>query len=447
VRALLVALVPVVAMVALGGAYPSATLPLLILAAAAAATLLPLSIAGGGHRVLDIALIAFLAAIALQLLPLPADVVSLLSPNALPVHDRLYLSTGQTMRTLSIDTALTRAALASAATALLVFWAARDAFGRGGVRAATRLVMIAGLALAFAGMAHRATAPETLLWWWTPLDPGAKPIGPFVNRNDFAAWLLLASSVTIGFAVMHARSYGLMQNPSARLTIKNILADGTGLMFGGAAVIMLLALIAALSRGALLGAAAAIACGYWLSRQRSIGQGRSARVGALLLAVVLAAGVVLNLDAIVRRLAGGTEVSRMTIWRETLPIIADFPVTGTGLGTFPRSMLIYQRTSPDVLFNHAHSEYLQLPAEGGLLLTIPAVVALAAWLALARRRLRDDRREMLWIRIAAAAGMAGVAVQCVWDATLRMPATALLFALLAGLVVHEGQRSEVRGQR
>jgi hypothetical protein len=33
--------------------------------------------------------------------------------------------------------------------------------------------------------------------------------------------------------------------------------------------------------------------------------------------------------------------------------------------------------------------------------------------------------------------MAGLAVQCLWDATLRMPANAMMFALLAAVVVHE----------
>jgi hypothetical protein len=35
------------------------------------------------------------------------------------------------------------------------------------------------------------------------------------------------------------------------------------------------------------------------------------------------------------------------------------------------------------------------------------------------------------------AGLAGAAVQCLWDSTLRMPANAMLFALLAAIVVHE----------
>jgi uncharacterized membrane protein YhaH (DUF805 family) len=400
---------------------------------------MPLALASREHRLLDLALLAFLGTIVLQMVPLPESLVSAWSPNAIPVQNRLQLAVAAPPRTLSIDAALTRAGLASAAAAVLVFWAARDTFGRGGVRTAVRAIAFGGFALALAAVAQRATAPETLLWWWRPLDPGAKPIGPFVSRNDFAAWLLLASSLTIGYTILYVRAHGLLLSRSTRVTVTKVLADGTAIIYAGAAAFMLLTLTWALSRGALVGAAASVVCGYLFSRQRSIGRGRGTAVGVALLLGLLLVGVWLNLGALATRLAAGTEASRTTIWRETLPILTDFPVAGTGIGTYPRSMLIYQRTTPEVLFNHAHSEYLQLVAEGGLLVTVPAVVALVAWLVLARRRIRDDHREILWIRLASAAGIAGIAVQCLWDATLRMPATAMLVALLAAIVVHDQQ--------
>jgi O-antigen ligase len=405
---------------------------------------MPLALMSREHRLLDLALLMMLGMIVLQMVPLPESLVSAWSPNAIAVQNRLQLAVDPSTRTLSIDAALTRAGLASVASALLVFWAARDSFGRGGVRTAVRTIAFGGFALAVVGVAQRATAPETLLWWWQPLDPGAKPIGPFVSRNDFAAWLLLASAVTVGYTVLHVRTHGLLTHRSARIAMTRVLADGTGLILAGAAAIMLLTLTWALSRGALLGAAASVVCGYLFTRQRSIGRGRGATAGVILLLGLLLVGIWINVGALATRLAGGTEASRATIWRETLPILTDFPIAGTGIGTYPRAMLIYQRTTPDVLFNHAHSEYLQLVAEGGLMVTVPAIVALAAWLALARRRIRDDHREILWIRLASAAGIAGIAVQCVWDATLRMPATAILVALLAALVVHDHRQETER---
>jgi O-antigen ligase len=410
---------------------------LFVAAVIAFAIALPNLLAPGPQRLVDAALAACLAAIAIQVVPLPEPMLALLSPNTDALRARLSLAVAGTSPTLSIDSALTRAGLASAASAVLVFWAARETFARGGLRVAARAVGLAGFAVALAALAARATAPTQILWTWTPIDPGARPFGPFVSRNDFAAWLLLASALTAGYTIMHVRSYGLLRIRSMRIAVRNVMADGTGLLFGGATAVMILTLMSSLSRGAMLGAAAAVLCGYALSRGHAIGTGRQTPVAAMLLLAVLALGAWMNIADLTRRLSGGTEASRATIWRETLPIVNDFPAAGTGIGTYARSMLIYQRTTPELLFNHAHSEYLQLVAEGGILVAIPALMAAFSWLALARRRLQAEKREVLWMRIACAAGMAGLAVQCLWDATLRMPANAMLFALLAAVVVHE----------
>ena len=51
---------------------------------------------------------------------------------------------------------------------------------------------------------------------------------------------------------------------------------------------------------------------------------------------------------------------------------SDFWLTGVGAGAFQRGMLVYQEGSRLFFFNHAHDEYLQLLAEGGLLVAVPA---------------------------------------------------------------------------
>lgn len=443
-HALIVVAVPLGAVAAFGGVYASSTFPLLVAAVLAFLGLTrgALASAADGHRAIDLSLIAFLAAIGVQLLPLPAAAVELLSPNLEPVRTRLTLTGDAAWRSLSLDPAITRTSLASAATAVLTFWTARDVFGRGGVRTAVRAIGLAGLVVALVTAAQRATAPDTLLWAWNVTTPSANPFGPFIYRNAFASWLIMAAAATTGYTITHVRSYELLRISSFRLALRNVLADGTGLVFGGAAAIMLLTLISSLSRGGLIGSAAAVVVGHLLARGRSVGRDGGTRLSVLLVALVLGAGVVMNLVGLAERLAVGSEASRTTIWRETLPVVTDFPLTGTGMGTYARSMLVYQRTTPDILFNHAHSEYVQMVAEGGALVTVPALVVLVAFVALARRRVGADRREMLWVRLASAAGMAGVGVQCLFDSTLRTPANALLFALLAALVVYQGQRRE-----
>jgi drug/metabolite transporter (DMT)-like permease len=71
-----------------------------------------------------------------------------------------------------------------------------------------------------------------------------------------------------------------------------------------------------------------------------------------------------------------------------------------------------------------------------VLLMAPLVVALGAALRLAMRRLRQDKRPIAWLRIGAAAGLAGTAVQGLFETGLRIPANGLLAALLAGILLH-----------
>ena len=78
------------------------------------------------------------------------------------------------------------------------------------------------------------------------------------------------------------------------------------------------------------------------------------------------------------------EWGRPVIWHDTWRMASDFPLTGVGAGAFERAMLVYQEGSRLFFFNHAHNEYLQLLAEGGLLIAVPAAIAVLAAIVLMR---------------------------------------------------------------
>lgn len=430
-------LVAAAGLAAFGGAYPAATIPLL--AACAAVFLLTRAHVAvqAETRLLDLALVAALAAILVQAIPLPGPIVSTLSPEAWPLRSMLQIDRIEASWPLSIDARLTRQALAMAAAAVLLFWAAREALSRGGIRVAARATAWTGLALTLLAVAQRATAPGLILWHFAPADPGSQPFGLFVNGNHFATWLLMAGALTAGYLAAHRRTHRTAHS-SRRLLVRDWLADGSGLILAGAIVAMLLGLAASASRAAILGGAAGLAFALWLMEGRGAA-GRPARAGAIAIAFVMAAAVWGNRETIERKFEAGPAVARTVIWRETMPLVRDFWFAGTGAGTYSRAMLRYQRTSPEVHFNQAHSEYVQLVAEGGLLLTLPALVAIFVWLRLARRQLRRDVHETWWLRVGAAAGLLAAAVQGIFETGWRVPANALLCALLAAIVVHERQ--------
>ena len=130
-------------------------------------------------------------------------------------------------------------------------------------------------------------------------------------------------------------------------------------------------------------------------------------------------------------------VSRLDAWRDGWQVVRDFPLFGTGLNTYSDAMLFYQQRNPGVHMAQAHNDYLQLLAEGGLLVAVPAAIAILLLGRAIRRNLRAARGEArgYWIRAGAAVGLLAIAVQEVVEFSLQIPANALLFCTLAAIAL------------
>jgi O-antigen ligase len=173
-------------------------------------------------------------------------------------------------------------------------------------------------------------------------------------------------------------------------------------------------------------------------RRRSLKAGLVAG-GAFLLFVVLPV-VWANVDLASRFTSGGESVElRRQAWRDAIAITRDFPLTGTGLNTYGRATLVYDTAPTDLHFQEAHNDYLQLAAEGGLLVGLPALVAIVACAAGIVRRLAADRGDpaRYWVRFGAATGLAAIALQSLVEFSLQMPGNAVLFVVLCAIALHE----------
>jgi O-antigen ligase len=392
----------------------------------------------GTGALLDWALIACLAVVAAQLIPLPAWLWARLSPHAIDVVSAVRLDTvsqAPASHPLSLDPNATAWALALGSAYVALFWCARDIFAGGGVRLTTRGISWLGLGLTVLVAIQRATAPKLLFWTWRPLDSGASPYGPFVNRNSLACWLAMAVPLVIGYAVARheSRQPG---TPAAGI-------DSTELWLGGAAVLMTGGLLGSLSRGGIFGGAVGLLVFVLLARTRLSRTRGLAWMVAGFIAMAAVATRYANVGALALRMQETTEFGewgRRVIWHDTLAMATDFRVTGVGAGAFQQGMLVYQQASRQFFFTHAHNEYLQLLAEGGILVAVPAALALAAAIAMLARHLRTDRSAIFWVRAGAIAAIAAAAVQSVWDTALRTPANGVLFAVVAAIALHDPRK-------
>jgi O-antigen ligase len=387
---------------------------------------------------LDACLVAVAAAIALQLVPLPAAVIDRVSPAARGVWQQFSLGPVTGPLPITIRMWSTLSSLTMYAMALGVFLVGRQAFAQGGVRVAVRGVATIGLVLSAESLAQRATAGRLIYWHWRTDFQVVPPFGPFLNPDHFATWTILAIPLTLGYLLAHASAHHHEDKPKRWQDAVVRAMDGRSIWLTTAICFMLIALAMSLSRAAWAGLAAGLAMGAALRREERL------PAGWIVIAAVLAAAgiaVLVAPGALIERLAsaGSAASGRVNVWRATLPIIRDFWLTGTGAGTFETVMLSYQRVPSLFRINAAHNHYLQVAAEGGLLVGVPVALALAAFARRTWHALLHDDSTMYLVRLGAFSALVATAVQSVWETGLATPANALLAALVAAIALHRPQ--------
>ena len=263
--------------------------------------------------------------------------------------------------------------------------------------------------------------------------------------SDLATWLVLTISLVAGYLAMRVRAHMTDRMRQGTHAVVVALSDGGSLAMLGCLMAMLIALAATLSRSGFVALIAAAVVGTSLSRRD---HRRGLWVGVAVAAALVAVAAWLNVQGLAQRITTTLStpdpdtVGRLTIWRDTLRIVRAFPVFGTGVGTFADAMFLYQQTARQVLFNHAHNEYLQVLTEGGAIMLAIVFAGGVLLVRAARVGLAGDHGPHRYIRIGACAALAGVAVQSIWETGLRAPANLLLAAILAALAVRPLGRRE-----
>ena len=423
---------------AIGGVYNWSLVPSLV--AIVMITVLRRPAIGGEWRGLDAALGLSILAAALQLVPISASVRAALSPAAADFDRRMSIAPPSAPFTLSLVPSVWLWGIGTLVGAILVFWIARHVAQGREARFIARIVAWMGLASGLLVILEPTLVSNGKIYGvWETIATNAHPAGPIVNRNHYAAWLLFALPLTLGCFAAHVRTHWLDRKRRVQ-----ILADSRAIWLLAASALMAVALFVTQSRSGILGFAAAVAFGLARGWRRGSAVGRLAM---LVFVVVLGAAVyawarpdkaMMRFD---RALQDDTWGGRSQIWRESIALGRQFPLTGIGLGTYNMVMPAYQAATHTVLINQAHNQYLQIFVEGGLLVAVPLAGAVIAFVLSAARRLREDHTAMVHLREAALAGMCGLAVQSFWETPLLTPAVLFLLAAAAGIAVHRPPRA------
>ena len=249
--------------------------------------------------------------------------------------------------------------------------------------------------------------------------------GSYANRNHYAG--LMEMLISFGLVIS---SFRTVPRSLRMLSI-----------FGS--LVMLTSVFVSRSRGGMLSVTVAMsvfAFYYW----RHEHHGRRTQTLLIVLALSSAFVAYFAYDQVASRLIVETGDSvRWQIARDSIHLVAQHPLIGSGLGSFTEVYPQVRSFPMDLFVNAAHNDYVQLVVETGFLGVLFAAAFLFLVFRNAFRQIHHARKDWFSaVSLASSIGMIALLVHSLTDFNLEIPANAATFAFLAGLASAKSERPE-----
>jgi len=378
----------------------------------------------------------------LQIVPLPSGLIQLISPG----YASLPLDPQSVARTLSLDPyASSGFLLRSSAYALAFCLTLAFVRSRHRLRTIAFVILGSGLMQAlFASFAHLAKLDYEL--FFTRFVHSGSAIGTFVNRNHLAGYLEICLALGIGMMIATLRG-GQAQSWKQRLRNAAGWMLSARVLLRISLVIMVVALVMTRSRmgnaaffnSMLITGLLGLIWSKYATRSTVI------LLMSLVIIDIFVAGTWFGVENLVKR------YEQTTIYREEQPtggsveervepgmfaadMLKDYPVLGSGGGTFYVAFPKYRIAAISAYFDYAHNDYVQIATETGLLgLALMGSIVLST-LFVALRTLQQRRDPLArGIAFGATMGIIALMIHSWVDFNLQIPANALTFVVLLAL--------------
>ncbi len=260
---------------------------------------------------------------------------------------------------------------------------------------------------------------------------GAEAPRGIINPDHYAGYLGMIIPLAFGFLLIRHQGYVPLDMAYARQ-----------FLFFFCAIVMSAALFFTMSRGGMFSFIASLSCmSVLLFTRKSIKRKR----WILSIAVVFVVSAVAWIGAtpvLERIMSIKVEITslyfggRLPVWNGTLEIVKDYPVFGTGLGTFSYIFPKYQMERLPHIFMYAHNDFLELLSEIGVA-GFSLFVISGLWFA-AGLLSRFYKRNDLYITglcIGILGSLTSILVHSFADFNLHIPATAILTVIILSLLL------------
>ncbi len=400
-------------------------------------------------RLPRILICCFFGLLLLQALPLPPGLVRVLSPASFHFHHAyapgLSASSFLTLSLAPAETLRQGLTLLAYILAAVLVLRVLEHF-RQMERLAAVLVCL-GVFQAVYGLFELSRARPWILFTRKLINLDSVT-GTFVNRNHLAGYLEMIIPLALGLLISRLGFFSLRTRGSAVefREVINLLSRKSfalNILLMAASVVMAVAVVKSQSRAGVF----LVIFTFLLLLMMSLfhltasGEGRRlARnmINALFL-IILLFSLAAGMTAVMNRFSADDTIfkgGRTLFWENTMPVIGDYPVFGSGLGTFASVYPAYDPEGGEMRLTHAHNDYLELMIETGILgflLLAGAVI----WILVRCFRVWKARHN-LEVKGLAMGGLVSLVVMLVHsftDFNLHIPSNALLFAVILALTV------------
>ncbi len=388
-------------------------------------------------------LLALLIYQVLQVIPLPSQLVMIVSPETYSiVKNTVLVNNPSSWISLSVN---------KKATLLEIFrFVSYIAFYILTVQLLSdreRLKKTIFIVVIFASMVSLFGIIQHLLWngkiyWIRETVIRSAPFGPYVNRNHYAGLMEMIFPIVVGLFLFYKPRVSYRSFREKMAEIFNLEGTNVYMLLGFSAVLIGTSIFLSISRSGIVSLCLSMIVFGSLVIFKGHNRKRGILVIIVCILIVLAVGW-FGWEPIIERFKEIGPITedfpdyRPIIWKDSIGIVRDFLLAGTGFGSYIYVYPLY-RSLPTVygIADHAHNDYIEILTEGGLI----AFVIIAAFLLVffyKSFRIFLKRHELyaVYLFIGCLSGIASMLMHSFTDFNLHIGANGLVFFFLIGVAV------------
>lgn len=379
-----------------------------------------------------------------QIIPLPASIVKILSPASWELYNNTAgLFNDSQFMTISVNkTATISEFLRIFSCSIFYIFSVQLLSDKDSIKSTVKTISLFGALLSFSSICQLFLRKDYALWF-RYVPENAMIVGPYICHNHYAGLMEMIFPFALALFIYHRPSmaYGSLrekifdsfENPAMITSVKYLFF----------AILIAVSVFLSLSRGGIISLVAGTVFFLIFYTDKKPGK-KPGLLKTGILAILVISGVTwFGWEDIASRFSDiknieieGNGYSRLSIWKDTIPLIKKFIITGSGFGSFESIFPSFLTFHGPRMVDHAHNDYLEFAATGGIVSFLLIFFFLFSVIKAARINYHK-RRDRLPILIYAASmsGIISILIHSIFDFNMQIPANMLYFALLCALLV------------